>query len=103
MRLYDEENHFRYFQDKTPMEPLLSLIGLLIAKKKNNRCHIQEKTLLTVTLRLLATGDRRVTVAMSFRIVKSIVSLEGNDLHGNLCNCIWIVLRHLAGSQRHMA
>ena len=84
LRLFNEENFFKYFRmSATQYEEILSMVAPIIKRE----C-IGPDERLSVTLRYLATGDSQTTIPMNYRISPTSVGRIVNET----CEALWQVL-----------
>ncbi|XP_047998378.1 protein ALP1-like [Leguminivora glycinivorella] len=87
----DDDRFFSYFRmSKNSYEELHQLLELQISKKNTNyRASITSRQRLAICIRYLSTGDSFQTIAFSFRVGSSTVSLIVREV----CKAIWDTLQ----------
>ena len=89
-RLEDDEVFLRYFRmSPHRFDDLLRRISPLISHQGTHRSPVSAAERLSVTLRILATGNSQQSVADSYRLGKSTV----NDILLETCKALWTALK----------
>ena len=88
--LEDAEVHKRYFRmDSVAFDDLLRRVSPLITHERTHRFTVSPAQRLSLTLRILASGNSQQSVADSYRLGKSTV----NGILYETCAAIWTVLK----------
>jgi hypothetical protein len=91
MRVVDDtEVHKHYFRmDTAAFDDLLQRVSPLITHKRTHRFPVSPAERLSLTLRILASGNSQQSVAESYRLGKSTVS----GILFETCKALWTVLK----------